>query len=168
MTPPFETFDFSVIPDNYSRISPAGHDVNELCEVLALPVFSDRSLPHPTTPVDEFYDTAAELAFTTTDYLPWTGELLEDHSSGGFLSSSTGFGTSEPSSSSGFSVEESLGNDLVVWPLSPNNLASSTGCVSGTSQSVFPAQNDWNEDLSLRLAPEAQVSRKYTPFSEDR
>jgi hypothetical protein len=163
MTLPFEAFDFSVIPDNYSRISPAGNDVNELCEVLVLPVLFDRSPPHPTTPADEFYDTAAELAFTTTDYLAWTGELLEDHSSEGFLSSSTGFSASEPSSSSGFSLEESLGIDLVDWPLSPNNMVSSAGCVSTTSQSAFPPQKYWNEDLNLRLAPEAKVSRKYTP-----
>jgi len=167
MTLPFETFDFSAIPDNYSRISPASNDVNELCEVLVLPVLSDRS-PHPTTPVDEFYETAAELAFTTTDYLAWTGELLEDPSSEGFLSSSTGFSSSEPSSSSGFSAEESLGIDLVDWPLSPNNMISSAGCISSTSESGFLPHNDWNEDLNLRFAPEAKVSRKYTPFSEDR
>lgn len=167
MTLPFETFDFSVIPDDYSRISPAGNDVNQSCEVLVLPVLSGRSPPHPTTPVDEFYDTAPELAFTTTDYLAWTGEFLEDHSSEGFLSSSTGFSASEPSSSSGFSAEESLGIDVVDWPLSPNNMLSSAGCVSTTSESVFLPPNDWNEDLSHRLAPEAKVSRKYTPFSED-
>ena len=168
MTLPFEVFDFSIIPDSYSRISPDGNDVDELFEVLVLPVLSDRSPPHPTTPVDEFYDTAAELAFTTTDYLAWTGELLEDHSSEGFLSSSTGFSASEPSSSSGFSVEESLGIDLVDWPLSQNNMVSSAGCVSTAPQSVFPPQNDWHDGLNLRLAPEVKVSPKYTRFSEDR
>jgi hypothetical protein len=47
-------------------------------------------------------------------------------------------------------------------------MISSAGCISSTSESGFLPHNDWNEDLNLRLAPEAKVSRKYTPFSEDR
>jgi hypothetical protein len=140
MTPVFEEFDFAVIADNYSPIAPAGNAESELPEVLSLPVFFDHSPPHPTTPVEEFvfseqefYDTAAELTLTANDHLAWTGQLLEDYCSESFLSSSTGLSGTEPSSSSGFSVEENLGSDPAEWPLNPNDLVLSPGCLPLTA-----------------------------------
>ena len=134
MISPFEGFHFSPLNSNFSPIARVVQTEEEiLAEIFSPPVGFDPPPAHPTTPVNEFaviakscYNTPSQSELDAIDSLLWASPLFENGISNGFLPSSTDVSGFEPSSSSVFSGEGSLGSDLMELTFESNDFVPPT------------------------------------------